>query len=160
MVAKIKWYLTFWPHPKVTSLTVGWKFYLHYVLLVIPVDLISHMTLFEFFDPLGTPAPQSPTPGARPRQQYENPIWYVLYLSFVRTQFGIKIFENNFVIEIKWYLTFWHIPRTPGSGAKKKSSALHASFMWVTHTPYFVQRFRRRWHNRRTEAITISPLLF
>ena len=51
-----------WPHPKVTSLTLGWKFYLHSVLLVIPVDLIYHMTMFEknFFWPLGTPsAPKS-----------------------------------------------------------------------------------------------------
>ena len=29
-----------WPPPKVTSLTLGWKLYLHSVLLVIPVDLI------------------------------------------------------------------------------------------------------------------------
>ena len=41
--------LTFWPHLKVTSLTLGWKFYLHFVLLVIPVDLICQMTMFEFF---------------------------------------------------------------------------------------------------------------
>ena len=46
-------------------------------------------------------------------EQNENPIWYVLYLSFVRThtKFGIKIFEIDFVIEIKWYLTFWPHPK-------------------------------------------------
>ena len=46
-----------WPHPKVTSLTLGWKFYMHSVLLVIPVDLIYHMTMFEkkFFWPPGHP---------------------------------------------------------------------------------------------------------
>ena len=46
-----------WPHPKVTSLTIGWKFYLHSVLLVILVDLICPMTMFEnnFFDHPGHP---------------------------------------------------------------------------------------------------------
>ena len=45
--------------------------------------------------------PPSPTPGAWPRQRNENPVWYVLYLSFVRrhTKFGLKIFEIDFVIE-------------------------------------------------------------
>ena len=151
--------------PKVTRLTLGWKFYLHSVLLAILVDLICHMTMYEnLFWPPGHPqrpkvpplghdpgnrmrilsdmfcifllwehiqsleykslnltfvieikwfltppqvwAPQSPTPGAWPRQQNENPFWYVLYLSFVRThtKFGIKIFEIGF--EIKWYMTF------------------------------------------------------
>ena len=45
--------------------------------------------------------PPSPTPGAWPRQRNENPVWYDLYLSFVRrhTKFGLKIFEIDFVIE-------------------------------------------------------------
>ena len=70
--------------------------------------------------PWAPPVPQSPVPGAWPRQQNKNPILYVLYLSFVRThtKFGIKIFEIDFVIEIKWYLTFWPLPRAPGGGAK------------------------------------------
>ena len=161
-----------WPHPKVTSLTLGWKFYLHSVLLVIPVDLIYHMTMFEkkkFLTLWAPPAPQSPTPGAWPRGQNENPVWYFLYLSFVRThtKFGIKIFESSvslslshwypgsgvvldcidswslhhyllLVIEIKWYLTFWPLPRAPGGGAKK-SLTLHAPFMSVTHTPNLVE---------------------
>ena len=88
-----------------------------------------------FFDPLGTLVPPSPIPGAWPRWQNKNPVWYVLYLSFVRThtQFGIKIFEIDFVIEIKWYLIFWPLPRAPGGGAKK--NWLRVPFMWVTHTP-------------------------
>ena len=63
--------LTFWPIPKVTSLTLGWKFYLHSVLLVIPVDLICHMTMFvkKNLTPSAPPVPQSPTPGAWPRKQ-------------------------------------------------------------------------------------------
>ena len=72
-----------------------------------------HMTMFDFFDPLCIPAPQSPTPGAWPRRQNKNPVWYVLYLSFVRThiKFGIKIFEIDFVIDSNWYLTFWSHPK-------------------------------------------------
>ena len=44
----------------------------------------------------------SPTCGAWPRRPNENPVWYVLYLSFLRrhTKFGLKIFEIYFVIEI------------------------------------------------------------
>ena len=65
--------------------------------------------------------PPSPTPGAWPRRRNENPVWYVLYLSIVRrrTKFGLKIFEIDFVIEIKWYLTFWPLPRAPGGRDKK-----------------------------------------
>ena len=136
----------------------------------------------NFLTPWAPPAPQSPTPGEWPRGQNENPVWYVLYLSFVRTHtkfgisdfiwpflppymgvipnpkmafifpiscilvlifpifmiyfpkcegkgsfpksqiksLGIKIFEIDFVIEIKWYLTFWPLLRVPGGGAKKK----------------------------------------
>ena len=32
---------------------------------------------------------------------------------------GIKIYEIDFVIEIKWYLTFWPLSSAPGGGAKK-----------------------------------------
>ena len=41
---EMSWYLTFWPHPKVTSLTLWCKFYLHSLLLIIPFNLICHMT--------------------------------------------------------------------------------------------------------------------
>ena len=86
MVTEVLWYSTFWPHSKVTSLTLGWKFYLHSVLLVIPVDLICNMTMFGFFlTPWAPQRPLSPTPGAWPRRENENPVWYVLYLSFVKT---------------------------------------------------------------------------
>ena len=58
-----------WPHPKVTSLTLGWKFYLHFVLLVIPINLICHMTMFEknVFWPPGHPKvpPLGHDPGNR-----------------------------------------------------------------------------------------------
>ena len=39
-VNEISLYLTFWPHPKVTSLTLGWKVYSHSVVLIITVNLI------------------------------------------------------------------------------------------------------------------------
>ena len=95
--------------------------------------------MFEiYFDPLGTPAPQSPTSGEWPRGQNENPIWYVLYLSFVRThtKFGIKIFEIGFVIEIKWYLTFWPLPRSPGGGAKKKFDVARPIYVSNSRTKF------------------------
>ena len=128
-----------WPHPKVTRM----KILLAFCSACYPVDLIYHMTMFEkknFLTPWAPPVPQSPTPGAWSRGQNENPFWYVLYLSIVRThtKFGIKIFEIDFVIEIKWYLTFWPLPRAPGGGAKKKLT-LHAPFMSVTHTPNLVE---------------------
>ena len=73
--------------------------------LIIPVNLICHMTMFEknAFLTLWAPlSPQSPTPGACPRHHNENSIQYVLYLLFVRThtKFGIKIFEIDYVIVI------------------------------------------------------------
>ena len=57
---------------------------------------------FFFFDNSAPMVPPSQTPGAWPRLPNENPVWYVLYLSFVRrhTKFGLKIFEIDFVIEI------------------------------------------------------------
>ena len=83
----------FWPHPKVTSLTLGWKFYLHSVLLSSPSIWYATWPCLKFFflTPWAPPAPVSPIPGGWPRGQNENPIWYVLYLSFgrTRTKFGI-----------------------------------------------------------------------
>ena len=56
--------------PKVTSLTLGWKFYLHSVLLIIPVNLICHMTMSEKKNwPPGCPQRPSPNPEAWPRWQ-------------------------------------------------------------------------------------------
>ena len=70
--------------------------------------------------------------------QNKKPVWYVLYLSFVRThtKFGIKIFEIDFVIEIKWYLTFWPLPRAPGDGAKKFFYDVHPIHVSNSHTKF------------------------
>ena len=52
-----------------------------------------------------TPTPHGPPkshPWAWPRRPNENPVWYVIYVSFVRryTKFGLKTFEIDFVIQI------------------------------------------------------------
>ena len=48
--------------------------------------------------PHGTPKSH---PWVWPRWPNENPIWYVIFLSFVKryTKFGLKIFQIDFVIE-------------------------------------------------------------
>ena len=60
---------------------------------------ISGKKIFDPQTPHGTPKSH---PWAWPRRPNENPVWYVIYLSFVRryTKFGLKIFEIDFVIQI------------------------------------------------------------
>ena len=55
------------------------------------------------------------------------------------TKFGIKIFEIGFVIENKWYLTFWPLPRAQGVGPNKTAAAhpihgsnSHTKFGWIS----------------------------
>ena len=98
----------------------------------------DHVWKKKNFDPWAPQVPQSPTPGAWPRRQNKNPVWYVLYLSFVRThtKFGIKIFEIDFVIEIKWYLTFWPLPRAPGGRAKKIVYVARPIYVSNSHTKF------------------------
>ena len=59
--------------PKVTSLTLGRKFYLHSVLLIILVDLICHMTMFEKKNVLTPWAPQVPPLGHDPGDRMKIP---------------------------------------------------------------------------------------
>ena len=63
------------------------------------------------------PAPTIPTPRVWPRSQNENSGRYILCLLFVKTQtqFGIKIFETDFVNKISWYLAFWLHPKITSS---------------------------------------------
>ena len=71
----------------------------------------------ENFDPWAHPASQSPTPGSWPRRQSKNPIQYISYLICKNTKkFGIKIFEIDFVIEVKniWTLIPPQGPRGRG----------------------------------------------
>ena len=114
-----------------------------------------------WFWPLSTP---SPTTRAWPRQQNKNPIWCVLYLSFVitHTKFGIKIFIIDFVIKIKWHLTFGPLPSAPVGGAKKNVarpiyvSNSNTKFGWISSNDSITDGQMDRW----TEAITISPSPF
>ena len=88
--------MTFWPHPKVTSLILG---YLHSVLIVIPVDLIWHITMFEkkMLTPWAPQRPQRPTPGDWPRRQ--NVISRLIcFVSF--------ICENT---HKAWYKNLWNL---------------------------------------------------
>ena len=126
----------------------------------------DHVWKKKLFDPLGTPRASKSTPGAWPRPQNENPVWYVLFLSFLRahTKFGIKIFEIDFVIEIKWYLTFWPLPRAQGGVAKIffavarpiHVSNSHTKFGWISSNGLGEDSIT----DGRTEAIVISPSLF
>ena len=102
---------------------------------------MPHDHVWIFLTPWAHPVPQSPIPGVWPRRQNKNPVWYVLYLSFVRThsKFGIKIFEIDFVNEIKWYLTFGPLPRSPRDKAIQffyvarpiYVSNSHGNFGWI-----------------------------
>ena len=141
MVTEIWWYLTFWLHSKVTSLTLGWKFYLHSVLLVIPVDLICHMAMFEILlTPWAPQRPKVPPLGHDPGDRMKIPSdTFCIDLSFVRThaKFGIKISEIDFVIEIKRYLNFWPFPRAPGGGKNAVARPIyvsnsHTKFGWIS----------------------------
>ena len=51
-------------------------------------------------------------------------------------KFGIKIFEIDFVIEIKWYLTFWPLPRAPGGGAINFFYVAHPIHVSNSHTKF------------------------
>ena len=86
-----------WPHPKVTSLTIGRKFYLHFV-LVIPVDLICHMTMFDtkLPPPLGTPC----APKSHPWGMTQATEWKSRQICFVSF-----ICENTYKV---WYKNLWN----------------------------------------------------
>ena len=70
----------------------------------------------KVIDPL---APQVPLRGHDPGNRMKIPfnMFAIIYLS-THTKFGIKIFEIDFVTEIKWDLIFWLHPKvtslTPG----------------------------------------------
>ena len=79
------------------------------------------------------------------------------------TKFGIKIFEIDFEIDFKWYLTFLPLPGPRGRGQKKFDVARlihvsnsHTKFGWISSNGLGGDSVT----DRRTEAITISPSLF
>ena len=68
----------------------------------------------------------------------------------IHTKFYIKIFEIDFVIEIKFL--------TPPQGAGQKLFSIARPFIWVTHTPNLFE-FRpmvneeiAQWMDRRTDG--------
>ena len=95
--------MTFRPHPKVTSLTLGWKCYLHFVLLVIPVDLICHMTMSEkkyFWPPWAPQRPKVPPWSMTNVTEWKSRLlWFVSFIC-----------ENTHKV---WYknLWNWHVNR-------------------------------------------------
>ena len=153
-----------WPHPKGHQFDPRIKFLLVFCSARHPhwID-IPHDHVWKKWPPWAPPAPQSPTPWAWPRGQNEILVWYVLYRSFVRThtKFGIQIFEIDFVIEIKWYLTFWLL-RAPGVGAKKKFDAArpihvsssHTKFGWISSNGLGGDSITDRRTNGRTDRRT------
>ena len=82
--------------PKVTSSILGWQFYLHSVLLHIPVDLICYMTMFEFFWP-----PRHPSiPKSDPWVMTQVTEWKSCLICFVSF-----ICENTHKV---WYKNLWN----------------------------------------------------
>ena len=77
--------------------------------------------------------------------------------------FGIKISEIDFVIEIKWYLTYLTHPKGPRGRGKKFAVARpiyvsnsHTKLGWISSNGLGGDSIT----DRRTEAITICPSLF
>ena len=103
-------------------------------------NLVEFLKKNNFEPPSPPPPPPtvplSPTSGPWPRRLNENPIRYVLYLSFVRryTKFGLKIFEIDLLIQIQWYLTFWPLPKAPGGGDPKNGAGAYAFHVRNSHT--------------------------
>ena len=132
-----------WPHSKVISLTLQRKFTC--IMFCPSSPLIWHATCpclknINVWLP-GHPQHPKSHPWDMPhRRQNKNPVWYVLYLLFVRThtKLGIKIFEIDFVIEIKWNLFFWPLPMAQGGGGNffavarpMHVSNSHTKFGWI-----------------------------
>ena len=95
------------------------------------------MTMFEKNFPRGTPyAPKSDTWGMTQATELKSRL--ISFICEKKHKVGIKIFENDFVIEIKWYLTFWPLPRAPGGGEKIAIARLiyvsnsHTKFGWIS----------------------------
>ena len=116
----------FWPLPKAPG-GRGQK--------IVPVHVHVEFSEKKFWPPAPHGTPKS-HPWACPRRSNENPIWYVLYLLFVRryTKFGLKIFEIDFVIQIYWYLTLWPLSKAPRGGDPKNGASVCAIHETNSHT--------------------------
>ena len=91
------------PRSPVWPLALGWNIYLHSVLLITPIHLISHMTMLKKKNwPLGTHLrPQVPPLGHDPGIRTII-LFDLFYIFFVRThtKLGIKILKIYPVTEI------------------------------------------------------------
>ena len=92
---------------------------LHSELLVIPVDLICHMTMFEiFFDSLGTPSVLKSQPwGMTKATEWKS--YLICFVSF--------ICENTNKV---WYINLWNWPHP-------KVTSLTLAFWAARHTCWF-----------------------
>ena len=99
------------------------------------------MTIFEFFNPPppGTQRPKVPPLGHDPGDMMQIPfdMFCIFYLWDYTHTVWYKIFEIDFVIENKWYLTFWPLSR--GRGQKQFDVArpiyvtnLRTKFGWIS----------------------------
>ena len=98
--------LNFWPLPKAPGggdpRNCAGACAIHVSNLHTKSSLISEKKIFLPPPPPTAHGTLKSHPWAWPRRPNENPIWFVIYLSFVRryTKFGLKIFEIDFVIQI------------------------------------------------------------
>ena len=152
-VMEILWYFTFWPHPKVTSLTLGQN--LTCILFISTSPSIWYATKMKFWTTGHAQVP-IPTPGAWPRNQNKNHARYVSYLLFVKTHtmFGIKSLKltlllylnNNWPLDSSPVPHFWPLSRAPWGRAKANFCCTPNSYEQLTHQIWldFVRQFRRR----------------
>ena len=122
------------------------KIYLHSVLLVIPVNLICHMTMFEIFF----------WPPRHPQLPKVRPLWhdpgkrikvpsdmFCIFHLWEQTQSLVFpcIYKNLWNWLCNWNEMIFDLLTPPQGprGAGPKKLPLHAPFMWVTHTPNLVE---------------------
>ena len=91
--------------PQGHQLTLGWKFYLHSDLLVIPSIWYATWPCLKkyFFDPLGTPSPPKSDPmdhDPGDRMKIPSDMFCILHLWEHTQSLVLKIFEIDMVTEI------------------------------------------------------------
>ena len=138
MLIKIWWYLTFWPDPNPRM-----KILLAFCSARHPRRFDTWQCLKKkiFMTPSAHPAPKVRPLGHDPGNRIKIPsdMFCIFHLWKQTQSLVLKIFDIDFVIEIKWYLNFWSLPRAPGGGAKKVAVArpihvsnTHTKFGWIS----------------------------
>ena len=89
-----------------------------------------------------TPTPSTPKSlpwGMTQAMEWKSCLmFYITFICKKTHRIRFKIFEIDFVIEIKCYLTFWSLSR----GGDPKNVPLTLPYIWVTHSPNLV-KFRK-----------------